>query len=144
MLPKTCDSCRAVGAAKLSSLYWAWMTPARKRVCYKQKLCFQCFLDQAAQLIAAAIEPVYVCPRCGEGTVDTHEDVYLTYVVPGAAKALSEMPLCPSCFVLVTVAAKNGATLMEDRQSGSLGADSSPQPDTDADPWAKLGLPVLP
>jgi hypothetical protein len=120
------------------------MTPERKRVCYKQKLCYGCFVNQAAALIAASLEPAYICPRCGEGTVDDHEDVFLTYVVPGAPKSLSEMPLCPSCFALVTAAARNGATLMEDRQQGRLGADSGPQTDAGADPWANLGLRALP
>ncbi len=140
MIPKTCNSCGSVGTVKLCSCYWAWMRADRSRAAYLQKLCFACFVEQALPLISAAMEPVLMCPACGISTVDDHDDVFLTYCVPGEDKALSEMPLCGPCAVVVRNKALKGATELEDRRLGSLGAESGPQPVSGADVWRSLGL----
>ena len=143
MIPKQCDSCESIGSDKLSSLYWAWQRADHKRVAYKQKLCACCFASQVVELIAHSLDPVYACPACGISTVDDHDDVYLTYCVPGTAKDVAEMPLCAACAVNVRNAAMQGAEKLPDRGSGSLGADGGPQPIGNQDPWAALGLATL-
>ena len=140
MIPKQCDACQMVGTDKLSSMYWAWMRADRTRVAYLQKLCYACFVDQALPLIVAAMQPVLVCPACGISTVDDHDDVFLTYCVPGESKASSEMPLCGPCAVGVRNKALVGATALEDRQSGGLGAGVGPQPIPSKDVWRSLGI----
>jgi hypothetical protein len=90
-----------------------------------------------------SLEPVYACPACGIGTVDNHDDIYLTYCVPGMPKDIAEMPCCPPCAVNVRNLAMAGAEKLPDRGSGGLGADVGPQPDVSRDPWAGLGLDAL-
>lgn len=139
MIPKICNSCGSVGRDKLASAYWAWMRSDRKRVAYLQKLCIACAAEQVVPLIVAAMEPVLVCPRCGIDTADDHEDVFLKFYPPGMPATESEMPLCGPCTVEVRVAAQLGATRLEDRQPGSLGAASGPQPSDGELRWDQLG-----
>lgn len=140
MIPKICSSCGTVGTEKLSSLYWAWSRADHTRVCYLQKLCFGCFIEQAQMLIVSALQPIYVCPACGIDTTEDHDDIYLTYCLPGQQKALAELPMCGPDAVRVRNAALVGATLMPDREAGSLGAAASPQPISGAQTWASLGI----
>jgi len=140
VIPKICNSCAQQSTVKLCSLYWAWTRADRRRVAYLQKLCLDCFRLQVADIASRAQEPVLMCPACGIDTVDDHDDVFVTICVPGFDKLASEWPLCGPCAVEVRNRAILGASRLEDRQSGSLGADASPQPVSSADAWAGLGI----
>jgi hypothetical protein len=140
VIPKTCSACGVAGTEKLASLYWAWMQADRRRVAYKQKLCASCVQEKVLPALIAAMEPVLVCPMCHIGTVDDHDDVFLTICPPGMPKTASEWPLCGPCAVEARNFALLGAARLEDRQSVGLGADSSPQPVTAEDTWAAMGL----
>jgi hypothetical protein len=140
VIPKICGSCGVAGTDKLSSVYWAWLQADHRRVAYKQKLCFGCFCEQLLPLISAAMEPVLICPACGIETVDDHDDVYVTYCVPGQAKAQSEWPLCGPCAVVVRNKALVGAERLDDRESQGLGANIGPQTISSEGTWASLGL----
>ena len=140
MIPKTCSACRVAGVAKLASLYWAWMQADRHRVAYKQMLCASCVQERVLPIIIAAMEPVLVCPMCHIGTVDDHDDVFLTICPPGMPKTASEWPLCGPCAVEARNFALLGASPLEDRQPQGSGAAFGPRTPTAEDSWAAMGI----
>lgn len=140
MIPKLCNSCGQHSDAKLASCYWAWMRADRTRVAYLQKLCITCFATQVLPLVVEAEAPLLACPACHIGTVDDHDDVFLTFFAGGRNETKSDWPLCGRCAVEVRNRAQVGAAQLLDRQQGSLGAASGPQPSNANDPWAALGL----
>lgn len=140
MIPKICASCEQQQDYKLISLYWAWARADRTRVAWLQKVCRACFTEQVAPYASNAMEPVLMCPVCGIGTVDDYDTVWVTIYVPGMPKLDSEWPCCGPCAVAVRTRAMAGATQLPDRQSGSLGAASGPQPASAAATWEALGL----
>jgi hypothetical protein len=139
MIPKICDSCSQQSAEKPCSCYWAWKRADNTRVAYLQKLCFTCFCTQVLPLVEPALQPVLACPGCGISTVDDYDSVWCNVFVPRQPAYTLEMPLCGPCAVKVRNAALVGARQLEDRQAGSLGAASGPQPVPATDIWASLG-----
>jgi len=140
VIPKICNLCEQQRTEKLSSFYWAWVGPAGRREAYKQLLCRDCVMEHFAPLILHSEDPLLVCPDCGIGTVDDYEAVYLTYCIPGMAKAQSEMPLCGACATKLRAKALENSRRLADREASIGGPQSDAPEPTLADQWAKLGL----
>lgn len=140
MIPKTCQLCGTIGTEKLISLYWAWVNADGHRRAWKQNVCAECFRRHYAAAIVAAMEPILACPLCGEATVDDHDDVYVTYCVPGMPKDHSEMPCCGAHAAELRSLALTGATPLPDRGVGVGGLGPQPAvPDAET-VWSSLGL----
>lgn len=139
MIPKICDLCEQQRLEKPASLYWAWTNADGRRRAWKQRVCPDCVREHFAPLIFKAEDPVLICPSCGIGTADDFDAVYLSYFMPGMPAGQSEMPLCPSCAVVVRNKALHGARPLEDR--GAVVGGPQPQVVTAAQTWADLGLP---
>ena len=140
VIPRLCASCGQHSVAKPVTVYWAWRRADNSRVAWRQKLCYACFAQEAAPLIVAAEQPVFACSSCGIDTTDDHDDIYLTYYVPGMEKAQSELPTCPSCAVRIRNGAMVGAVQLEDREHESRGAFEGPPTTSPADIWRALGI----
>ncbi len=139
MIPRKCDSCGLEQASKRASMYWAWTNANGQRRAYKQLICTDCWREQVLPLVARAMEPVLICPMCGESTADGFDAVYLTYCLPGQAKDQSEMPLCGSCAVKVRNVALTGS-LLPDREATRAGAEFSAPASNSRSVWDELGL----
>ncbi len=138
VIPKICDLCGAQGSEKLVSLYWAWVRADGHRKAYKQRVCPECMRQRYVPLIVRAMEPVLICPACGESTAEDMDAIYLTFCIPGMPQDASEMPTCGSCAVEIRNLALTGAVPLEDRGVGVGGLQ--PVATSAAQGWADLGI----
>ncbi len=137
VIPRICPLHEGDFLGKPISLYWAWNNADGRRRAWKQKVCGDCFRENYASLVVRAMEPVLLCPKCGIGTADDYDAVYLSLFVPGMPSTQSEMPLCPSDAARLRNLALRGATELADRGVGVGG----PQPDAQKPvSWEALGL----
>jgi hypothetical protein len=135
-----CSGCGSRERGKNAWLAWAWNRADNTRVCWKQKLCLDCFSMTALALIVAAEEGQFACPVCHGDPTDALDPIYLTYVMPGQAKAQAELATCAACAVEIRSRAILGAELMPDREAG-VGAAAPTL--TAVSGWDALGLRPL-
>jgi hypothetical protein len=135
-----CDHCRGKVVEKLANATWAWWRADGVRVAYRQRLCAQCYLENAAQLEIAVEESPFNCPACHTDPEANMDACYLTVFVPGYGPRRLEMATCAPCAVEIRNRAMVGARLLDDRQGSSEGSEPSPQTMPAAGIWAQLGI----
>lgn len=134
-----CDYCGSRAKGKNSWLAWAWNRADNVRVCYKQRLCVDCFMANALNLIASASDGQYACPVCHSDPGQQLDPIWLTYIVPGSAQEQGEFATCGPCAVEVRLRAQQGSTMLEDRTL-EVGAENRGPHSSATSAWDALGL----
>jgi len=136
---RPCSACseRPVGQ-KLSSCYWSWNRADRSRVAYLQRLCITCFCMRVLPMIGLEYGAEIMCPLCHSPSGDDMDPVYCKVYVPGQVEQALELPTCPKCAVALRSQAIEGATQLDDRNTG-FGGQAPEQ--SAQDTWSSLGLP---
>lgn len=135
-----CSSCGQRSPGKYSSATWAWWRADNVRVAYRQRLCVQCFVQNAAGLEGACRDEPLNCPACHTAPGDDMDPCYLTVFIPGVGPVRLEMATCGPCAVEIRNRAMVGAQKLDDRPVQSGGQDPGPQTDPALQVWRDLGI----